>query len=473
MNQIKFGTDGWRAIIADDFTVENLMRVSKATADWLLESHKNPLVVIGHDCRFGGRLFSETVAKVMAEHNIRIYLADGFVSTPMVSYGTMKLKANAGIVITASHNPSEYNGFKVKAHFGGPALPEMISRIEALIPGRFSCKINLNKAKSKGLVQPIELEKMYCEHASQSFNMDAIKNSKQKFAYDAMFGAGQNVIKKLLPEIKMLHCEYNPSFKGQAPEPIHRNLSEFSNLIKNAGNISSGLATDGDADRIGMYDGIGNFIDSHHIILLLINYLHKHKRLKGKVITTFSCTNKIAKLCKMYGLEHIITKIGFKYICEYMSKPEENVLLGGEESGGIAISGHIPERDGIWMGLIIWEYMAITGNSLHQLIQEIYDVVGEFKVERNDLHIDEESKQRIIKECKSGHYKSFGKYKVVKIEQTDGYKFHFNEDEWVMIRPSGTEPVLRTYAESTTSQKAFDILQATSDSILKNETVKV
>ena len=243
---------------------------------------------------------------------------------------------------------------------------------------------------------------------------------------------------------------------GQAPEPIHKNLTEFSNLIKNSGKIDSGLVTDGDADRLGFYDGKGNFVDSHHIILLLIHYLHKYKGLGGKVCVAFSATPKVEKLCKHYGLEIETVKIGFKYIAEIMI--HEDVLLGGEESGGIAIKGHIPERDGIWMGLTIWEFMAKSGKTLNDLIDEVYAIVGRFSFERNDLHIKEEIKQKVLANCKSGNYSNFGKYKVAKVEDLDGYKYFFENGDWLMIRASGTEPVLRTYAESGTKEAAFDIL---------------
>jgi phosphomannomutase len=279
-----------------------------------------------------------------------------------------------------------------------------------------------------------------------------------------MYGAGQNVIKRLLPEITMLHCDYNPSFMGQAPEPIHKNLTEFSNLIKNAGNIDSGLVTDGDADRIGFYDGKGNFVDSHHIILLLIHYLHKYKGQTGKVCTAFSTTPKVEKLCKFYGIEIETVKIGFKYIAEIMIK--EDVLLGGEESGGIAIKGHIPERDGIWMGLTIWEFMAKSGKTLDDLINEVYEIVGPFSFERNDLHLKEEVKQRILQNCIGGKYTHFGKYKIARTEDLDGYKYFFENGDWLMIRASGTEPVLRTYAESSTKEAAFDILNAAKADLL-------
>jgi phosphomannomutase len=318
----------------------------------------------------------------------------------------------------------------------------------------------------KGLIEYVDLETMYCEHVQQHFDLNAIRNSGMRFAYDAMFGAGQNVIKRLLPETTMLHCENNPSFNGQAPEPIHKNLMEFSELIKNAKNIDSGLATDGDADRIGLYDSKGNFVDSHHIILLLIKYLVEQKKMTGKVVTAFSVSPKVEKMCKYFGLEQQVTKIGFKHIAGIMVN--EDVLLGGEESGGIAIKGHIPERDGIWMGLTIWEYMAKSGKSLEELITEVYGIVGTFAFERWDMHLSEDVKNEIVKNCEKNFYESFGDYKILRIEKTDGYKYFFNEDEWLMIRASGTEPVLRNYAESSSLQNASSILKAAEKTLLKS-----
>jgi phosphomannomutase len=301
------------------------------------------------------------------------------------------------------------------------------------------------------------LETMYCKHVEENFDLDAIRNSGMSLAYDAMFGAGQNVIRRLLPNTTFLHCDYNPSFEGQAPEPIHKNLLEFSELIKVSGDIDCGLATDGDADRIGLYDNKGNFVDSHHLILLLIHYLHKYKRMTGKVCIAFSVSPKIKKMCDFYGIDCQVVKIGFKYVCEIMIK--EDVLLGGEESGGIAIKGHIPERDGIWMGLVVWEFMAKTGKKLDELIKEVYDIVGSFAFERSDLHLKEEVKNRIVENCQTTGYKSFGNYKVSHVESIDGYKYYFENGDWLMIRASGTEPVLRTYAESSSREAAFDILK--------------
>lgn len=247
-------------------------------------------------------------------------------------------------------------------------------------------------------------------------------------------------------------------------KPIHKNLIEFSEFIKNKGTISCGLATDGDADRIGLYDDKGNFVDSHHIILLLIHYLVKYKNQKGKVAVAFSTTVKIKNMCEHYGLPLDVVKIGFKYICSIMVN--EDVLVGGEESGGIAIKGHIPERDGIWMGITIWEFMAKTGKSLHQLIEEVYAITGTFCFDRNDLHIDESIKAKVLTNCKSGAYKSFGKYSVNRVDDLDGYKFFFDENTWMMIRASGTEPVLRVYAEAANREIVNEILAETKKVLL-------
>jgi phosphomannomutase len=469
MNEIKFGTDGWRAIIAEDFTVENVKRVAYATALWLRKHYQEPSAVVGNDCRFAGKLFADTTACVLASQGIKVYRSENtFVSTPMVSLGTVKLQADAGIILTASHNPAEYNGYKIKASYGGPATPAMIDEVEALIPDTISLHLkSIEEYSKEGLINFVDLESMYCEEIEANFDMEAIRNCGMNWAYDAMYGAGQNVMRRILPNATLLHCEHNPGFDGQAPEPIHRNLTEFSDVIKlSEGEIASGLATDGDADRIGLYDENGDFVDSHHILLLLIHYMSKVKNLQGEVYTTFSCTNKIQKLCDAYGINNTITKIGFKYICDLMVNSGKPFLTGGEESGGIAIAGHIPERDGIWMGLTIWECMAKTGKSLTELIEEIYNLVGTFAFERYDLHLTEELKQAIIQKCENRAFTHFDSYTVIKTEDIDGFKFHFDENSWVMIRPSGTEPVLRVYSEAPTSADAFAILDATKSTLL-------
>ncbi|TND03434.1 MAG: phosphoglucosamine mutase [Bacteroidetes bacterium] len=342
-----------------------------------------------------------------------------------------------------------------------------MQEIEDSIPAKSETPLdtlNLDDFGKKGLFEYAPLEDQYIEKVEKSFDLDAIRNSGLNLAYDAMYGAGQNVIRRLFPDATMLHCEHNPSFDGQAPEPIARNLREFSEVIRLAGDIDCGLATDGDADRIGLFDNEGNFVDSHHIILLLIHYMRKYKKMDGKVCTAFSTTVKIKNMCTHYNLPLEVVKIGFKYIAGIMIT--EDVLIGGEESGGIAVKGHIPERDGIWMGLIIWEFMAKSGKTLKELIAEVYEITGPFAFERSDLHLDEAVKNKIVENCKSGAYKTFGKYTVQRLDDLDGWKYFFSDEEWLMIRASGTEPVLRTYAESKSQEDAFAILEACRKTLL-------
>ncbi len=468
MTKIKFGTDGWRAIIAKEFTADNVARVSHGVSKWIKQNYPSNLtVVIGHDCRFAGALFVESATKVFAEHGIKVYMADGFVTTPMISYAAHKLNTALGVIITASHNPPDYNGYKLKGNYGGPLLVKDVDAIEAMIPDQNTTDLNgssLDRLQQDGALEYIDLEGLYCLHVEKNFDIEAIKNAGFTIAYNAMFGSGQNAMKRLLPEAVFYHCHYNPTFDGIAPEPIMKNLADFSDFIKKNGSIDIALITDGDADRIGLMDGEGNFVDSHHILLLLIHYLRKYKGLTGKVCTGFSSTNKIKTYCKKHDIPLDIVKIGFKYICGIMI--EEDVLVGGEESGGIAIKGHIPERDGIWIGLTLIEFMAKSGKSLHDLIAEVYEEVGSFAFQRIDLKLPEDQKIAIVQKCANDAFSAFGSYKVEHKETTDGFKYYFNENEWVMIRPSGTEPVLRTYAESKDKAGAEKILKETHNTIL-------
>lgn len=459
MLKIKFGTDGWRAIIDEEYNLDNLTRVTEGMAAWMHTAFENPSVLVGYDCRKNGEEYCRRVAIVMATKGVKVFIPQRFVSTPMVSLGVHKRQLNAGIVITASHNPPEYSGFKIKGEYGGPAYPAIVTEVENRIPdvaGTYGD--DMEAFLDKGMIQYFDMEALYLNHVRDTFDIDLIQESGLKIGYDAMYGAGQRAFAKLLPEATLLHANYDCTFQGTAPEPIERNLMEFQALIRSAG-LDVGVATDGDADRIGLFDETGEFVDSHHILLLLIHYLYKVKGLEGKVVFTFSVTPKVAKLCEMYGLPYEITKVGFKYICEIMLN--EQVLVGGEESGGIAIIGHVPERDGIYIGLTIVEMMARSGKKLTELIQEIYDLVGSFSFQRRDLHLENAQKDAIVAGLKAGKWKQFGDYVIERTEDLDGYKFFLPNEQWVMIRASGTEPVLRIYAESATRAGAEAILDAT------------
>ncbi|MFZ1675667.1 MAG: phosphoglucomutase/phosphomannomutase family protein, partial [Saprospiraceae bacterium] len=340
MSDIKFGTDGWRAIIADDYTVKNVIRVAEAAAIFM-EERAMQKVVIGYDCRFGGKMFAEATAQVMGSHQLSVVICDHVASTPMVSLAVSKLNADLGIVITASHNPPSYNGFKLKSSLGGPSVPDDIAAVENHIPDKpMKHLVTLDMMKEKNLLSYMNLEDLYYDHVMASFDIEAIRKVPFRIGYDAMYGAGYLIFPRILPEAICLHCDYNPSFYGQAPEPIERNLVPFSEMIKADPHIKIGIANDGDADRIGMFDEEGMFVDAHHILLLLLYYMYKLKGMTGKVVISFSVTDKMVQLAKKFGLDVEVTKIGFKYIAEIMAK--EDVLVGGEESGGLAVKGHIP-----------------------------------------------------------------------------------------------------------------------------------
>lgn len=459
--KLKFGTDGWRAIIAKDYTVYNVARVAKALADWLWDtapSGHTPSVVIGYDCRFGGKMFAETSADILCASGIKVLLPKSFASTPMVSLGVLQHQASQGVVITASHNPPEYNGFKLKGPHGGPSTTKTIAEVEALIADEVTIPgYSPEHWEQAGMLSWIDLEQEYISYIQKKFDFGKLNSSATKIAYDAMFGAGQNVIPQIIPNAVLLHCEQNPGFHGRQPEPLDKHLRELAETLAQSPELKMGLATDGDADRIGLYDGDGNFVDAHHIILLLIHYLHKYKGLTGKVVVAFSVTNRVKKMCEAYGLPIEITKIGFKYISEVMI--QDDVLVGGEESGGIAVKGHIPERDGIYDGMVLLDFMAHTGKTMKQLVEEVYEVVGEFFYDRNDLHLDEALKQKIINTAAAGGYSSFGKYSFSHTEDIDGVKYYLDNGGWVMLRASGTEPVLRIYVEGNNKKETAEILQ--------------
>ncbi len=463
-DQIKFGTDGWRAIIADTYTLANVRRVAHATALYMKESGLSR-ALIGHDCRFGGEMFLQEASRVIADQGIQVHYHEGICTTPMISLGLVAHSLDMGVVITASHNPPSYNGYKLKSAYGGPTIPAEIAAVEALIPdGPVECEVDFSTFVQKGTIKKIDLAKTYVDAVRENFDVDAINAIASNVAYDAMYGAGFVIIDELFPSMQSIHNEYNPSFHGQAPEPIHRNLTELSEMIAADDQIKVGFANDGDADRIGMYDEHGNFVDSHHLLLLLLYYLHEEKNLRGKVIVTFSVTDKMVKLAEHFGLDIEVTKIGFKYIAEIMT--QEDVLVGGEESGGLAVKGHVPERDGIWIALLILEFMSKSGKTLSELCQDIYDIVGSFSCDRYDLHITEDLKARAIQVCKNEPFTDVAGHKVTNTESTDGYKFFHEGGGWLMIRPSGTEPVLRVYAQSATHEETIAVLDAMKARIL-------
>lgn len=459
---IKFGTDGWRAIIADGYTFDNLTRVARATARWLYATYGATVsVVIGHDTRFQGRAFAEHVARVLASQGVRVKLADTFVTTPAVSWATLEYGANAGIVITASHNPPQYNGYKLKADFGGPADPAMVAAVEAELANLEDDAPEIQRFDDlckEGLIDSFDLSVEYLDLLRQRLDIEAIKEADFIIAHDAMFGAGQGVVAALLGEERVieLHSELNPGFQGQAPEPIERNLSELSDLVVREG-CAVGLANDGDADRIGMVDEKGRFVTSHEILALLVKYLHEERGLSGAIVKTFSTTHLLDKMAAAYGFPIETLPIGFKYIAPRMI--EQDVLVGGEESGGIAVKGHLPERDGIYIGLLIVEMMVKRGMALSALVQELFDTFGPHHTYRVDVHTSEAQKKKILHRLdQEGGLSDIEGHPVTRLDTLDGYK-HITDDGWLLVRPSGTEPVLRIYSEAATESEARALVE--------------
>jgi len=401
MKEIKFGTDGWRAVIADGYTFNNLNKVVQATSQWILDEEISENgVVIGYDARFLGREFAEYAASVFAMMQIPVRISDSIVPTPAVSWAAKHFNA-VGIVITASHNPPIYNGFKVKAPYGGSASPDHITGIEAHLDLVDSLKevrpfIELLR---EGLIRELDLGKGYLELIEENINLEAIRKSNLRIAHDPMFGAGQGFIKRILGDrVFEIHNELNPLFGGIAPEPIEENLKELPDfIVQNRCDI--GIANDGDADRITMFDENGKFVSSHQILSLLVKYLHTEKKMDGIIVKTFSTSDMLDKQAEKYGLSLEVTPIGFKYVADIIING--NVLAGGEESGGLAVKGHLPERDGIYIGLLIAEMMATSGKTLSGLVQDLFDEFGPHEYYRNDILTEERKKNAMTAFCKA------------------------------------------------------------------------
>ncbi|MBX2990690.1 MAG: phosphoglucomutase/phosphomannomutase family protein [Bacteroidetes bacterium] len=460
---IKFGTDGWRAVIGDDYTFANLEKVALATARHY-KKHKKIRngIVIGYDARFMSKEFAEVVATTIANTGIKVKLSDSIASTPAISLLSKTEKAAAGIVITASHNPYKWNGFKIKGEFGGPAFPETIDKVEKelakiLKPKKLPPqKRSFKQLLDKGTISTISMKQQYLDDLMTKLNFDLIKNSGIRILYDVMHGAGQGVLDGVLPNVVQMRNEYNPSFGGTNPEPITQNLGTLMRRVKDEG-FHIGIATDGDADRIGAVDEHGNFVDSQRVFALLLKYLVEERGLRGDVVKTFSVTQMVDKQCEKYGLAMRETPIGFKHVCRLMV--EGDVLIGGEESGGLGTKVHLPERDGIFLGLLLCEMMAVRQKSLSYLVQELMDEYGQHEFKRIDHHTTEQGKAAIMRRFKKGVKKIAG-YNVIDRQDKDGFKFFVEGGGWVLVRASGTEPLIRFYAESDSQIKCDALLAA-------------
>lgn len=461
--QIKFGTDGWRGVIARDFTFDNLSLVAQATMDYLnREGLGDKGVVIGYDRRFLSRDFARRVAEVAVGNGIRVRLSDGYAPTPAISWAVRESKAGAGVMITASHNPPEYNGFKIKEAFGGSARPATTKLVEEIVAfnvanGRRVVECPFEEAQKKGMIELFDPCEGYFHQLGRYVDLGMIARAGIAVVVDPMYGAGSGFIPRLLSGVDEIHNAENPYFGGQPPEPIGENLKEIAALVA-GGKYRVGLALDGDADRIGAVDETGEFFSSHCIFTVVLRHLIEHKRLQGGVVKTVSTTRMVDLLAEKYGLKLFETPIGFKHICELML--EEDILMGGEESGGLGVKGHLPERDGILMGLLLLEAMAVSGKGLRQLINATMDEIGHFSYRRIDRRIEDAAKQQLIQRLSSTPPLEIDGRRVAATNFSDGFKFIFENGDWLLIRPSGTEPVLRLYSEAGSPEQVKRLLWA-------------
>lgn len=460
--QIKFGTDGWRGIIAKDYTFDNLSRVAQATMDYLnREGLGGKGLIIGYDRRFMSQDFAKRVAEIAAGNGIYVRLTEDFAPTPAVSWAVRETGSGAGIMITASHNPPQYNGFKLKEAFGGSALPTTTKILEEIVAynmenDRRVISVPFDEALKKGTVELFDPCEGYFHQISRYVDLDMIAKAGIAAVVDPMYGAGSGFIPRLLPGVAEIHNIENPSFGGLPPEPIGQNLQELSALLK-SGKFGVGLALDGDADRIGAVDENGDFFSSHCIFTVILRHLIEHKKLSGAVVKTVSTTRMVDLLAEKFGLELFETPIGFKHICELML--ERDVLIGGEESGGLGVKGHIPERDGILLGLLLLEAVAASGKGLRQMLNETMDEIGHFYYQRIDRRIEDSAKEQLITQLHSNPPTVIDGQKVAATNFSDGFKFIFESGDWLLIRPSGTEPVLRLYSEAGTHNQVDRFLR--------------
>lgn len=484
---IHFGTDGWRAVISDTFTFHNLRVLVQAIADavgsdsWnnsnFLDNKPDPKkMVVGYDTRFLSDRYASDVARVLAGNGYKVFLTQGDAPTPAVSYTVRQTGAIAGIVITASHNAPRYNGVKLKASYGGSALKEQCRRVEVYLNdneerSRGPNLMDYEKARTAGLLKRFNPLPAYYDHLRSLIDFDAIGENPQRVVVDSMYGSGRGVIKGILKgtgcEVQEIRGEMNPGFGGVHPEPIGRYLGNLAGAIS-TGMGDLGLATDGDGDRIGAMDERCNFVDPHKIMALALRYLVEKRGWRGPVVRTVSTTRMIDRLANHYNIPVYETPVGFNHIADHMLK--DDILIGGEESGGISFRGHIPEGDGILIGLLLVEIVATSGSSLNELVENLLQEVGPAHYQRTDLRLRRPiSKERMTHRLLEETPPKIGGEKVDDIQSIDGVKYILADDSWLLIRPSGTEPVLRVYAEGR-NQEMVKALLAYGEQVVERTT---
>ncbi len=463
--QIKFGTDGWRARIADDYTFETVGIVSQALADYLkdLNPQGRNSVVVGYDRRFASDLFAQRVAEVLAGNEIVVDLYAHDVPTPLVSFEVRRRNLDGGVVITASHNPPDFNGFKFKAPYGGAATPAITNEIEKRVGMTTPKRLPLEEAKKHGLAEVVTPGTEYRRHLENFVAIEELRNAEGLVIADPMHGAGGRWVETLLfggrLRVETIRARRDPLFGGVLPEPMPWSLDLTAKTIRERGALMA-LITDGDADRVGAMDENGEYINTHQILMILLLHLVRRRGMKGSVVRTFSQSVIVRRIAESYGFRLFETPIGFKHIGEIMLDPANDFLIGGEESGGIGVRGHVPERDGILNSLLLLEAVLASGKKPSEIVRDIWREFGEFHFERRDLHLPMETGARLIERLTSQTPEKLAGFGVRGIATLDGVKLLFEDESWILFRRSGTEPLLRLYCEATSINKMTALMDA-------------
>jgi phosphomannomutase len=471
---VKFGTDGWRGIIADDFTYENVRVAARAIALYVLEHEDSKAgVCVGYDTRFGSRSFARIVADTLAAAGVPVFLANKITPTPELSFAVRERKAAGGVMITSSHNPAEWNGVKYKATYGGSGKPSIISAIEGYLLKP------VPQAATPAKIEEVDFAPDYIAALESFVDLKAIKASGYRFLIDTMYGAGRGYVAGIFERAGIPYVEFrselNPTFFGINPEPILPHIAATQKAVV-AEKCAAGLITDGDADRIGAVDEHGNVVDAHKIFSVLLQWLLERKKWPGDVTRAFNTTKMLDRISAKYGRTLHEHGIGFKYVVDLML--EKDIMIGGEESGGVGISKHLPERDGLLNSLLLANVMADEKKTLGELVAALQQEYGEHQYGRVDMHIDEELKQSAIRRAKAGVAEVAG-LKVLRIETLDGIKFFLENpacadkpkaaETWVLFRASGTEPLLRVYCESCSQESVQQVLKAAQAFVLQGD----
>jgi phosphoglucomutase len=463
---IKFGTSGWRAIVAEDFTFANVRLAVAAIADHVRSRKAKPTLIVGHDTRFFGEEFSLTAAQILCEHGIRALLCEGATPTPVIAHEIIRVKADGAINFTASHNPAEYQGLKFSGPDGGPALPEVTRDIEAR-----AAKMG-SRAPAKpndGAFEKIDPRDSYLERLGQLVNFKAMRDAKLSVVTDALHGCGAGYLDRTLAAhgvtVQAMRTDRDVLFEDSAPDPSEENLRPLRDAVL-AKKAAAGLATDGDADRFGILDSDGSWMQPNHILALLYDYIVETRGWKMPAARSVATSHLVDAVAEHYGTTIYQTPVGFKYIGELIQ--QDKIALGGEESAGLSIRGHVPEKDGILACLLVAEMVAVRGASLTEQLRALFKRVGrEFWPLRTNLHLPEDVKLRTIARLKTEFRTFLGRH-VANLDRTDGLKIEFDDGSWVLLRLSGTEPLMRVYTEAATPEVAVQLQQEIGTFIMTN-----